>query len=83
MVLGEISRQEKISVSDEDINENLGAIAMQYNMETAQIRELYEKNNLLEGLEATLAERKVIDFIVENADIDEVPAEENHVDKNT
>jgi hypothetical protein len=52
-------------------------------MDTAQIRELYEKNNLLEGLEATLAERKVIDFIVENADIDEVLAEENHVDNNT
>ena len=83
MVLGEISRKEKISVSDEDINENLGAIAMQYNMDTAQIRELYEKNNLLDGLEATLAERKVIDFIVENADIDEVPAEEIHVDNNT
>jgi len=83
LVLGEISRKEEISVSDEDINENLGAIAQQYNMDTAQIRELYEKNNLLEGLEATLAERKVIDFIVEYADIDEVLAEENHVDNNT
>lgn len=82
LVLGEISRKEEIIVSDEDINENLGAIAQQYNMETSQIRELYEKNNLLEGLEASLAERKVIDFIVENANIDEVPAEENHVDKN-
>ena len=82
IVLGEISRKEEISVSDEDINENLSSIAQQYNMGTDQIRELYEQNNLLEGLEATLAERKVIDFIVENADIDEVLAEENHVDKN-
>jgi len=82
LVLGEISRKEKISVSDEDINENLSSIAQQYNMGTDQIRELYEQNNLLEGLEATLAERKVIDFIVENADIDEVLAEENHVDNN-
>ena len=80
LVLGEVSRKEGISVSDDDINENLGAIAMQYNMETEQIREMYEKNNLLQGLEATLAERKVIDFIVENADIDEVLVEENHVD---
>jgi trigger factor len=80
LVLGEISRKEEISVSDEDINENLSAIAQQYNMGTDQIRELYEQNNLLEGLEATLAERKVIDFIVENAEIDEVPVEENHVD---
>ncbi len=82
LVLGEISRKEEISVSDEDINENLSSIAQQYNMGADQIRELYEQNNLLEGLEATLAERKVIDFIVENADIDEVLAEENHVDNN-
>jgi trigger factor len=80
LVLGEISRKEEISVSDEDIKENLSAIAQQYNMGTDQIRELYEQNNLLDGLEATLAERKVIDFIVENAEIDEVLAEENHVD---
>jgi len=82
LVLGEISRKEEIRVSNEDINENLSSIAQQYNMGTDQIRELYEQNNLIEGLEATLAERKVIDFIVENAEIDEVPAKENHVDKN-
>ncbi len=82
LVLGEISRKEEIRVSDDDINENLSSIAQQYNMGTDQIRELYEQNNLLEGLEATLAERKVIDFIVENAEIDEVVAEENPVDKN-
>ena len=81
MVLGEISRQEGISVSEDDINENLSVVAMQHNMETEQIRELYEKNNLLEGLEANLAEKKVIDFIVDNADIDEVLIEDNHVDK--
>ena len=82
LVLGEISRKEEISVSDEDINENLSSIAQQYNMGADQIRELYEQNNLLEGLVATLAERKVIDFIVENAKIDEVEAEDNPVDKN-
>lgn len=82
MVLGEISRKEEITVTDDDINENLSSIAMQYNMGTDQIRELYEQNNLLEGLQATLAERKVIDFIVDNAEIDEVPVEEIHVDKN-
>ena len=83
IVLGEISRKEEISVTEDDINENLNAVALQHNMETEQIRELYEKNNLLEGLEANLAEKKVIDFIVDNADIDEVLVEENHVDNNT
>ncbi|MEM7008928.1 MAG: trigger factor [Thermodesulfobacteriota bacterium] len=80
IVLGEISRKEGLTVTEDDINENLSAVAMQHNMQTEQIRELYEKNNLLEGLEANLTEKKVIDFIVDNADIDEVLVEENHVD---
>ncbi len=80
LVLGEISRKEEISVSEEEIKESLSNIAHSYNMNTEQIRELYEKNNLLEGLEGNLAEQKVIDFIIENAEVDEVPVEDNHVD---
>jgi hypothetical protein len=41
---------------------------------------VYRKNDLLEGLEASLAEQKVIDFIIENATIEEVPGEPIHVD---
>ena len=80
LVLGEISRKEELSVSEEEIKESLSNIAQSYNMNTEQIRELYEKNNLLEGLEGNLAEQKVIDFIIENAEVDEVPVEGNHVD---
>ncbi len=80
LVLGEISRKEEISVSEEEIKESLSNIAQSYNMNTEQIHDLYEKNNLLEGLEGNHAEQKVIDFIIENADVDEVPVEDNHVD---
>jgi len=80
LVLGEISRKEGIRVTDEDVDESLSTIAQSYNMSTEQIRELYEKNNLIEGLEGNLAEQKVIDFIIENAEIDEVLVEQNHVD---
>lgn len=80
LVLGEISRKEELSVSEEEIKESLSNIAQSYNMNTEQIHDLYEKNNLLEGLEGNLAEQKVIDFIIENADVDEVPVEDNHVD---
>ena len=79
-MLGEISRKEKISVSEEEIKESLSNIAQSYNINTEQIQDLYEKNNLLEGLEGNLAEQKVIDFIIENAEVDEVPVEDNHVD---
>jgi len=80
IILGAISRAEEIKVSEEDINENLSGIAQGYNISTEQVREIYEQNKLLDGLEANLAEQKVIDFIIENATIEEVPSEQNHVD---
>ncbi|MEQ9619761.1 MAG: trigger factor [Deltaproteobacteria bacterium] len=80
IVLGEIAKIEGITVTEEDVNENLSAIAASYNVPPEQVREIYQQNNLLDALEANLAEQKVIDFIIENAEIEEVPATENHVD---
>lgn len=80
IVLGEIARKEEITVTEEDINDNLSTIAASYNVPTEQVREIYRQNNLMDALEANLAEQKVIDFIIENAEIEEVTATENHVD---
>lgn len=82
IVLGAISRAEGIKVSEEDIDENLSGIAQSYNISVDQVRDIYRENKLLEGLEANLAEQKVIDFIIENAKIEEVKTERNHVDNN-
>ncbi|HVY54227.1 MAG TPA: hypothetical protein VHC46_00560, partial [Thermodesulfobacteriota bacterium] len=80
IILSEIRRKEDIKVTDEDIDKSLSGIAASYNMATDQVREVYRQNDLLEGLEANLAEQKVIDFIVENATIEEVQGEPIHVD---
>jgi trigger factor len=81
IVLGAISRAEDVKVSETDIDDNLSGIAQSYNIPVDQVRDIYRENKLLEGLEANLAEQKVIDFIVENAKIEEVPSTQNHVDK--
>lgn len=80
IILAEIRKKEDIKVSDEDIDGSLSGIAATYNMTTEQVRDIYRQNDLLEGLEASLAEQKVIDFIIENATIEEVPGEPIHVD---
>jgi trigger factor len=80
IILAEIRKKEDIKVTDEDIDKSLSGIAATYNMPTQQVREVYRQNDLLEGLEASLAEQKVIDFIIENATIEEVPGEPIHVD---
>ena len=64
----------------EDIDKSLSGIAATYNVPTDQVREIYRENNLLDPLEANLTEQKVIDFIIENAAIEEVPGEPIHVD---
>jgi trigger factor len=81
IVLGAISRAEDVKVSETDIDDNLSGIAQSYNIPVDQVRDIYRENKLLEGLEANLAEQKVIDFIIENAKIEEVPSTQNHVDK--
>lgn len=80
IILSEIRKKEDIKVTDDDIDRSLSGIAATYNMATEQVREIYKQNDLLEGLEASLAEQKVIDFIIENATIEEVPGEPIHVD---
>ncbi len=80
IILSEIRKKEDIKVTDEDIDESLSGIAATYNMPTEQVREIYGKNDLLEGLDASLAEQKVIDFIIENATIEEVQGEPILVD---
>jgi len=80
IILAEIRKKEDIKVSDEDIDRSLSGVAATYNMTTEQVRDIYRQNDLLEGLEASLAEQKVIDFIIENATIEEVPGEPIHVD---
>lgn len=80
IILAEIAKKEEIKVTDEDIDKSLSGIAATYNMPTEQVRGIYRENNLLDGLEASLSEQKVIDFIIENAAIEEVPAEPNLVD---
>jgi trigger factor len=80
IILAEIAKKEDIKVTDEDIDKSLSGIAATYNVPTDQVREIYRENNLLDPLEANLTEQKVIDFIIENAAIEEVPGEPIHVD---
>jgi trigger factor len=80
IILAEIRKKEDIKVADEDIDRSLSGIAATYNMPVEQVRDVYRQNDLLEGLEASLAEQKVIDFIIENATIEEVPGEPVLVD---
>lgn len=72
LVLAEIGQQNKIDVSEQEITRALSDRARQFPGQEQQVYEFYTKNpQALAQIRAPLFEDKVIDFIVELADVTE------------
>lgn len=72
LVLSEIGNSNKITVSNQDLQQAVMAEARKYPGQEAQVFEFYQKNQqALESLRAPLFEEKVVDFICELAEITE------------
>ena len=72
LVLAEIGEKNKIQVSDEEVSRALIERARQYPGREREVCDYYQKNqNALASLRAPLFEEKVVDFIVELADVTE------------
>jgi trigger factor len=68
-VLDAIAKKEGISVSETDIDVELRALAAHHGVSPGEVRENYEKNNLLADLRLGILERKVREFLREHAQI--------------
>ncbi|WP_042345539.1 trigger factor [Bacillus massiliigorillae] len=64
LVLEAIVKAENIEVSEEDVNAEIAKMAEMYNMDVENIKKALGS---LEGLQADLAVRKAVDFLVENS----------------
>lgn len=72
MVLSEIGQSNNIQVNDQEIQRAVIQEAQRYPGQEAQIFEYYKKNRqALDALRAPLYEDKVVDFILELADVQE------------
>ncbi|MDA2920699.1 trigger factor [Desulfobacterota bacterium AH_259_B03_O07] len=80
IILGAIAEKEGIHISNEDVTKRLLEISKSYNVPLDKVKEIYEKNNMIEGLRAGLVEGKVTEFLLEKANIQEVLGEENQID---
>lgn len=81
IILGAIARKEGIKVEDEEIEDKLVEISRSVQVPLEKVREVYEKNNMIEGLEARLIEDKVLRFLIEKSSVKEVSGEESQIDK--
>ncbi len=76
LVLEAIINQEGITPSEDEMEEKINKMAKQYQQEPEQIREYLEAQGYLSNLEKEITLRKVIDFLVEEANIKKVKKSE-------
>lgn len=77
LLLDAVANKENIQVADEDIAQQVAAIAEQTKQEPAKVAHLYQTNQRAnESLVAQLKEDKAVQFLVEKAIINEVAKED-------
>ncbi|MDW7673028.1 MAG: trigger factor [Bacillota bacterium] len=75
LVLEAIAQKEGISCTEEDIDQEVAKMAEQYNQEPDKVRQIIASQGNLDNLKYSITMEKAIDFLVENADIQEKTAE--------
>lgn len=69
LVLETISKEEGITASSEDIDNEIQKIAEQYKQEPANIRTTLEKNGQMSAIEFSITAQKAVDYIISQAKI--------------
>ncbi len=67
LLLAAIAEQEKIEISEEELNQELERIARAHDKSVAEVRRLMAKNERLAGLKSDLRRYKTMDFLLEEA----------------
>jgi trigger factor len=77
MIVREIFSAEKLAITNDELNEELFAMAQEYQMEPMELLEAMRKSGSLQELQFRAISRKVTNFLIENATITEgeAPAE--------
>jgi trigger factor len=80
IILNKIASKEDIYVTRSEVDNKINEMASMYGIPFDRYKETYEKNNMLSGLESKLIEEKVLDFIIEKANIKEEIVSKNEID---
>ena len=70
-ILEEIAEQENIQVEQKDLDRRIAEIAQRSGKSEDEIRQYLDRQNLIPGLKAELRERKVIEFLLSEAKVEE------------
>ncbi|MCY9516508.1 trigger factor [Paenibacillus apiarius] len=67
LVLEQIAKEENVSISDEELQEELEKMAQAYQRSAEEIRTILENNGTIDNLREEAAIRKTIKFLVDNS----------------
>jgi trigger factor len=71
-VLDEIANSEHIEVNDKDVEAAYKNISLNVGKTESEVKDYYEKEELVDGLKDKIREEKTIKFLMDSADIVEV-----------
>jgi trigger factor len=72
LLLEAIAEQEKVEVSEQEIDGRFEEIALREQKRVEEVRESYRKQGLRESLKAKLREEKILDYLISKAELREV-----------
>ncbi len=72
-VLQKIAEEEKIDLSDDEINDEIERLAAQSEETPRRLRARLEREDLLDSLAAEMIERKTLDLILDSAEYEDLP----------
>ncbi len=72
-VLDRLAEEEKIEVTNDDINAEISMMAISRGENPRRVRARMFKSGMIENLEAQIRERKAVDVILDNAEFVDVP----------
>ena len=71
-ILDDIAQKENVEVDDSDIENKIAIVAASTGRPSEEIKKYYEDNHLMGGLFEEVKEEKVMDFLIQKADISEL-----------
>jgi trigger factor len=75
-VLQKIAEVEKIEIDDDDIEDEIERMARQEGESPRRVRARLEKEDMMEALAAEIIERRALDLILDNAEYEDVPLDQ-------
>jgi trigger factor len=69
LILEKVAELEKLSVSEDEVEQRLQRLATQLNQRAETVKNYYEKKDRLEDLRALMLEEKTLDFLLSKAKI--------------